>query len=174
MQKIPEIAARKMPLKEKMKFILLCLFSITVLTGALVFFADVSGTAIIYIIAGADTVYYSWRDVLAFLYLPVIGYFDVLVFLFLFLPFTFRLAKLWGKLSKAIFGYIIIAFILTLPLSLYISFFPLGKYFSCGLRGPLSGAHYVKDLKMCEQFEYHPEDDKPDNTSAPVTSVDKK
>lgn len=37
MQKIPEIAARKMPLKEKMKFILLCLFSVTVLTGALVF-----------------------------------------------------------------------------------------------------------------------------------------
>lgn len=60
-------------------------------------------------------------------------------------------------------------FFLTLPLSFYISFFPLADYYSCGLRGPFSGAYYVKDLKMCEQFEYHPESGSDDVSAISVT-----
>ncbi|MGL5698284.1 MAG: DUF1240 domain-containing protein [Kluyvera sp.] len=113
--------------------------------------------------AGADTVYYSWRDVFALLSLPVMGYFDVLVFLFLFFPLTLHLAKLWWKLLNIISIYIYIAFVLAFPLSLYISFVPLADYHSCGQKGPFSGTDYVKDPKMCEQFEYHPEKDNDSN-----------
>ncbi|MGL5698283.1 MAG: DUF1240 domain-containing protein [Kluyvera sp.] len=151
-----------MTLKERVKFILACLFFIMVLTGALIFFTRTSWATIKDVFAGADAVYYSWRDVFALLYLPVMGYFDVLVFLFLFLPFTVGITKLWCKVIKAVWGYIILAFILAFPLSLYISFVPLADYYSCGQKGPFSGTDYVKDPKMCEQFEYHPEKDKSD------------
>ena len=155
-----ELIMKDMILKERIKFILVCLFLIMVLTGALIFFTSTSGAAIRDIFANADAVYYSWRDVFAVLSLPIMGYFDVLVFLFLFLPFTVGITKLWCKVIKAVWGYIILAFILTLPLSLYVSFFPLSNYHSCGQNGPFSGAYYVKAPKMCEQFEYHPEKDK--------------
>ena len=155
-----ELTMKKMSLKERMKFILVCLFSITALTDALIFSINTCGATLIDIFTNADTVYYSWRDVFIVIYFPVMGYFDVLVFLFLFLPFTVGITKLWCKVIKAVWGYIILAFILTLPLSLYVSFFPLSNYHSCGQNGPFSGAYYVKAPKMCEQFEYHPEKDK--------------
>ncbi|WP_330983265.1 MULTISPECIES: DUF1240 domain-containing protein [Enterobacterales] len=155
-----ELKMKEMTLKERIKFIVLCLISIFVLSGALVFFTSKSGGVIRDIFAGADTVYYSWRDVLALLYLPVIAYFDVLVLLFLFFPLTLRIAKLWRKLLNIVSAYICIAFVLAFPLSLYISFVPLADYHSCGQKGPFSGVDYVKDPKMCEQFEYHPEKDK--------------
>ena len=174
MYKKKGVITDNMTLKERVRFILLCLFSIAVLTESLFFFINISGATIIDIFAGADTVYYSWRDVLALLYLPVMGYFDILVFLFLFFPFTFGLAKLWGKLSKIISVYIVLAFFLTLPVSLYISFFPLAEYHSCGLRGPFSGVYYVKELNMCEQFEYHPDKESSDADSTSIISGGKK
>lgn len=174
MSRIQKLAINTMTLKERVKFILVCLLSIIVITGALFFFINVSGITIMDIFAGADIIYYTWRDVLALLYLPVMGYADVLVFLFLFLPFTFRLTKLWVDFSNVICVYAVLAFFLTLPLSFYISFFPLADYYSCGLRGPFSGAYYVKDLKMCEQFEYHPESGSDDVSIISVTPSDKK
>ncbi|EDQ7230749.1 DUF1240 domain-containing protein [Salmonella enterica subsp. enterica] len=157
MQKKQEAVMCRMTLKNRIKFIILCLFAIIVLTGSLVFFTNVCGGTIKGIFTEADTVYYSWRDVFIALYIPVMGYYDILVFLLMFLPFTLRLATLWHNIANVIYGYIIIAFILTTPLSLYISYFPLSDYQSCGLKGPFSGVHYVKDLRMCEQFKYHPQ-----------------
>lgn len=174
MHKKQAAITNKMTLKERMKFILLCLFSIVALTGALIFFINTAATSIIYIFIGADAVYYDWRAVIVVLYFPVMGYFDILVFLFLFTPFTFRLAKLWAGFLNIISVYAVLAFFLTLPLSLYISFFPLSDYYSCGLRGPFSGVYYVKDLKMCEQFEYHPEDEKSGGVSTSIISESKK
>ncbi|MFA9596384.1 DUF1240 domain-containing protein [Citrobacter telavivensis] len=157
-----ELLLKKMTFKERVKFVFLCFFAIFVLSGSLVFFAKISGSTIRDVFEGADTVYYSWRDVFALLSLPVMGYFDVLVFLFLFFPLTLNLAKIWWKLANIIYAYIYIAFILAFPLSLYISFVPLADYHSCGQKGPFSGVYYVKEPKMCEQFEYHPEKDKSD------------
>lgn len=168
------LVIKKMTLKERVKitFLLLC---ITVgLTGAMIFFVNVSGNTVIDIFAGADTVYYSWRDVFVLLYIPVMGYFDVLFFLLLFVPLTSVLAQLWYKMIGIISGYIIVAFVLALPLSLYVSFFPLSDYYSCGLRGPLSGVYYVKNLTMCEQFEYHPEKEGSDTDSTSIIFEGKK
>ncbi|MGL5698282.1 MAG: DUF1240 domain-containing protein [Kluyvera sp.] len=158
-----KLMMKNMTSKERVKFILACLFFIIVLTGALVFFANTCGVTIVNIFTGADAVYYGWRDVFIVIYFPVMGYFDVLVLLFLFFPLTFRLAKLWWKLLNIISAYIYIAFVLAFPLSLYISFVPLADYHSCGQNGPFSGTDYVKDPKMCEQFEYHPEKYKSDD-----------
>ncbi|HCB2207342.1 TPA: DUF1240 domain-containing protein [Citrobacter farmeri] len=153
---------KEMSLKERIKFILVCLFLISAITGALIFFINTCGSTLIDIFTNADTVYYSWLDVFIVIYFPVMGYFDVLVLLFLFTPLTLRIGKLWGKLLNIICAYIYIAFVLAFPFSLYISFVPLADYHSCGQKGPFSGDYYVKDPKMCEQFEYHPEKDKSD------------
>ncbi|MGL5698281.1 MAG: DUF1240 domain-containing protein [Kluyvera sp.] len=158
-----ELMIKDMTLKERVKFILTCLLAIMILTGALFFFASTSFVVIKDIFAGAETFYYDWRDVLILLFAPVMGYFDIFVFLLMLTPFTLQLARLWHKAIKAVWGYIILAFILAFPLSLYISFVPLADYHSCGQKGPFSGADYVKDPKMCEQFEYHPEKDKSDD-----------
>lgn len=170
MVRLNKLADKEVALKERVRLILACLFSIVVLSGALIFFINTAGASIIGIFTGVDAVFYDWRAVVIVLYFPVIGYFDVLVFLFLFLPFTSRLIKLWGKLSKIIFAYIIFAFFFSLPLSLYIHFFPLADYLSCGVRNP----YYVKDISMCEQFEYHPENEKSDPTSNSDSSADGK
>ncbi|AGB79567.1 Protein of unknown function (DUF1240) [Enterobacteriaceae bacterium strain FGI 57] len=164
-----EVAEKKMTLKERVKLILLSLFFIVVLTGALFFFINTCGSTIIDIFTGENTVYYSWKDVLILLYFPVMVYFDVLVFLFLFHPLSFRLAKLWIKMINIIWGYVVLAFFLTLPLSLYISFFPLAGYHSCSKGGPFSGVYYVKVPQMCAQIKYHSESD---NAPAPVPPAD--
>lgn len=164
-----EVAEKKMTLKERVKLILLSLFFIVVLTGALIFFTNTSGSTIIDIFTGENTVYYSWKDVLILLYFPVMVYFDVLVFLFLFHPLSFRLAKLWIKMINIIWGYVVLAFFLTLPLSLYISFFPLAGYHSCSKGGPFSGVYYVKVPQMCAQIKYHSESD---NAPTPVPPAD--
>lgn len=121
------------------------------------------------IFTGENTIYYSWKDVFILLYFPVMMYFNVLVFLFLFHPLSFRLAKLWMKMINIIWGYVVLAFFLTLPLSLYISFFPLADYHSCGKGGPFSGVYYVKVPKMCAQIKYHSESD---NATTPVLPAD--
>jgi len=169
-----ELTTKEMTLKERVKFIFLCLFAIFVLTGALIFFTNTCGVTIVDIFTGADAVYYSWRDMFIVIYFPVMGYFDVLVLLFLFFPLTLHLAKLWWKLLNIISAYIYIAFVLAFPLSLYISFIPLADYHSCGQKGPFSGSYYVKTPKMCEQFEYHSEKDKSDDASTPVMPADTK
>ncbi|HCB2207344.1 TPA: DUF1240 domain-containing protein [Citrobacter farmeri] len=165
---------KEMSLKERMKFILVCLFSIMVLTGAFIFFTSISGAAIKDVFAGVDAVYYSWRDVFAVLSLPVMGYFDVLVFLLLFTPYTLQLAQFWYKKINIVWGYSIAAFILSIPLSLVIFIHIHNTYDSCGKGGFLSGDFYVKDPKMCEQFEYHPEKDKSDDSSTAVIPTDTK
>lgn len=174
MSKRKELFTKETTLKERVKFFLASFLLISVLTSALIFFANISGSVIIDVFAGADTVYYSWRDVFFVLFLPVIGYCDVFILLFLFYPWTYRIVKLWFNMINVITGYAILIFILTIPLSLYISFFPLGDYHSCGLNGPFSGVHYVKDRKMCEQFEYHPENDKSGATPTSLTPADTK
>ena len=174
MQKKQVVITNNMTLKERVKLILICLFFIAVITESSLFFINVSGATIIDIFAGADTVYYSWRDVLALLFLPVMGYFDILALLSLFLPFTLHITRLWVDHLYILTVYSASAFLLTLPLSLYISFFPLSDYYMCSLRGPFSGIHYVKDLKMCEQFEYHPEKEKSGAASISIISEGKK
>lgn len=169
-----ELIMKEMSLKERIKFNLVCLLAIMILTGALFFFTSTSFAVIKDVFAGAETLYYDWRDVLILLFFPVMGYFDIFVFLLMLTPFTIQLARLWHKAIKVVWGYIILAFILTLPLSLYISFFPLANYHSCGQKGPFSGTDYVKDPKMCEQFEYHPEKDTSDNSSTAVIPTDTK
>lgn len=144
--------------KERIKFILAGLFVITSLTGGLVFFTCTSGVVIVSIFTGVD-IYYDFRDVFIFLFLPVAVYFDIFALLLLFSPFTFNLAKLWHKVINIVWGYSLIA----IPLSIVISVYILNVYESCGQKGPFSGVHYVKDPKMCEQFEYHPEKDKSDD-----------
>ena len=174
MYKKKGVITDNMTLKERVKLILVCLFLIVVITGAMIFSVNTAGESIIDIFKGGSAVYYDWRAVLVVLYFPVMVYFDLLIFLFLFFPFTFRLAKLWGKLSKIIFVYIVLAFFLTLPVSLYIFFFPLADYHSCGLKGPFSGVYYVKELNMCEQFEYHPDKESSDADSTSIISGGKK
>lgn len=163
-----ELIMKDMTLKERIKFILTCLLAIMILTGALFFFTSTSFVVIKDIFAGTETFYYDWRDVLILLFSPIMGYFDIFVFLLMLTPFTLQLARLWHKAIKIVWGYIILAFILTPPLSLYVSFFPLSNYHSCGQNGPFSGAYYVKAPKMCEQFKYHSEKDKSDDASTPV------
>ncbi|EBS6872874.1 DUF1240 domain-containing protein [Salmonella enterica] len=174
MLKRQELTPKKLSLKERARLILLFSLAIIVLTGSLIFFANVSGNAIIDIFQKADTVYYNWRDAFAVLFIPVMGYYDVLFFLLLFIPFTFRIAMLWNSLCNIVYMYIYAAFILSFLLALYIQLFPLSDYQSCGLKGPFSGAYYVKDRKMCKQFEYHPENEGADISPIPVTSSDKK
>lgn len=174
MPKKPELTIKKMNLKERVKATFVLSVNVSMLTGALIFFSNVSGATIVDIMQGADTVYYSWRDLFIVLYFPVMGYFDILFFLFLFVPLTSNLAQLWYRVVNIVWIYVHIAFFITLPLSLYVSFYSLSDYYSCGLTGPFSNIHYVKDLKMCEQFEYHPEEDESDKTSILVTPADTK
>ncbi|EBS7635322.1 DUF1240 domain-containing protein [Salmonella enterica] len=168
-----ELKMREMTLKERVRFILLCLLSITILTGALVFFGNVCGAEIISLLTGADIIYYNWRVVFILLYFPVVIYFDIFALLLLLTPFTLYLARLWHRAINIVSGYIILAFFLAFLLSLYISFFFLADYHSCDMKGPFSGVHYVKDLKMCKQLEYHPENDKSDDAT-PVIPADTK
>ncbi|HCB2207343.1 TPA: DUF1240 domain-containing protein [Citrobacter farmeri] len=153
---------KEMSLKERMKFIFAGLFTITVLTGGLIFFTKISSVVIVSVFSGADTFYYDFRYVFILLFLPVAGYFDIFALLLLFSPFTFNLANLWYKVINVVWGYCIIAFFIAIPLSIGVSAYIFNDYDSCGQRGPFSGAYYVKDLKMCKQFEYHPEKDKSD------------
>lgn len=159
-------------IKEKIKYILSGLLMITIITAALVFFTNTSGATIISIINKEDTFYYDWRDVLTLLSFPPLIYFDIFSLFLLFTPFTIRLAHLWYKMINLVWVYIIFAFALAIVLSLIISFFIIDDYDSCGQKEPLSGTHYVKDLKMCEQFEYHPETDKSDEVSILVAPAD--
>lgn len=164
------LTIREMTLKERAKATSLLSFNVILLTGLLVFFTNISGGALLDVFTGADTVDYSWRDVLAILSLPIIGYFDLL----LFVPLTSSLAQLWYKLIGIINGYSILAVFLAIALTLYISFVSLSDYQSCGLDIPFSNIHYVKGLKMCEQFEYHPENEGSNSTSSSDPSTDGK
>lgn len=151
--------------KERIKFILAGLLVITTLSGGIIFFTNTSGGVIVDVFTGADTFYYDFRDVFILHFLPVAGYFDIFALLLLFSPLTFNLAKLWYKAINVVWGYGMIAFFIAIPLSIAISVYILNGYDSCGQKGPFSGVHYVKDLKMCEQFEYHPDKDNSEGTS---------
>jgi len=155
-----ELIMKDMTLKERMKFNIAGLFVIAMLTGGLIFFTNTSGVVIVSIFTGADTFYYDFRDVFILIFLPVAGYFDIFALLLLFSPFTFNLAKLWHQAINVVWGYCIIAFFIAIPLSIVISVYILNVYETCGQNGPFSGSYYVKEIKMCEQFEYHPEKDK--------------
>ncbi|WET42300.1 DUF1240 domain-containing protein [Citrobacter enshiensis] len=169
-----ELKMKDMTLKEKVKFILSCIISIAILTGALIFLFNIFGSAMIDAFRGTDTLYYDWRAIFILLLFPVMGYFDVLVFFLLFTPYTLPLAQFWYKKINIVWGYSIVAFILSIPLSLVIFIHIHNTYDSCGKGGFLSGDFYAKDPKMCEQFEYHPEKDKSDDSSTAVIPTDTK
>ncbi len=80
----------------------------------------------------------------------------------MFFPVTRNLLEYLLAVMRAVAVYGWLMLFLSIPLSLRISYYPLGNYESCGQSGPFSGSYYVKDLKICEQFEYHPEKDKSD------------
>lgn len=166
------IIKKRTTTKEKMKFILSGLLMIIIITETLVFVTNTSGATMISIINKEDTFYYDWRSVLILLFFPVLIYFDIFSLFLLFTPFTLRLAHLWHNIIHIVWGYIIFAFILAIVLTPMFSFYIINNYDSCGQKGPFSGTRYVKDLKMCEQFEYHPETDKSDEVSILVAPAD--
>lgn len=162
-------------IKERIKFIVACLFLITATTGALIFFTNTGGAMIMPIIYGGDFFNYDWRVTFILLDFPAMVYFDILMFFVLFSPFTFRLAQLCYKLVNIIYGYIVFAFFIAIPLSL-LTYFHIQNmnYYPCDKKGFFSSGYYVKEPKMCEQFEYHPEKDESDKTSILVTPADTK
>lgn len=161
------LSFKELTLQTRIKFFFACLFFIATLTGMLIFFSETALISIIDIFKGADSFYYNSITVLIILQFPTLAYLDILFFLCLFLPFSYCLIQLWYNLINIITLYIFIAFIAFFPLILYISLGPLSDYYSCDHNGLSSGSHYVKNKKMCEQFEYHPEKVK---SSPPPTS----
>jgi len=163
-----------MTLKERAKIIPLCLFAILLLTGALIFFTNTSGVTMLSILNGEDTFYFDWRDLFILSLFPTMVYFDVLVFLLLFYPLTLDLMSLWSGMINIILAYTVLAFLLSIPLTVAVLGYAIYNYESCGQKGPFSGVNYVKDIGMCEQFKYHPEEDDVDKNFIPITPADSK
>ncbi|XHA17431.1 DUF1240 domain-containing protein [Citrobacter farmeri] len=145
-----------------LKIRLSALFLFVCVTAATVFIFIVGGSELVDILHKKDVVYYDWKTIPLFLWLPAFFYADILIVSMMFFPVTRHLLEylLTGMRAAAVYGWLML--FLSIPLSLIISYYPLGNYESCGQSGPFSGSYYVKDLKMCEQFEYHPEKDKSD------------
>lgn len=151
-------AMTTIPLKTRLS----ALFLFVCVTVAIVFIFTVGGSELVDILHKKDVVYFNWKSIPLLLCLPAFFYADILVVAMMFFPITRNLLEyiLTGMRVVAVYGWLML--LLSIPLSLIILFYPLGNYESCGQDGPFSGTYYVKDLKMCKQFEYHPEKDKPD------------
>ncbi|WET42299.1 hypothetical protein [Citrobacter enshiensis] len=148
-------AMTTIPLKTRLS----ALFLFVCVTAATVFIFTVAGSELVDILHKKDVVYYDWKTLPLFLWLPAFFYADILVAAMMFFPITRNLLEylLTGMRAIAVYGWLML--FLSIPLSLIILYYPLGNYESCGQNGPFSGTDYVKDPKMCEQFEYHPEKD---------------
>ena len=145
----------------KVRLTALFLFSCT--TAATVFIFTVGGSELADILYKKDVIYYNWKTIPLFLWLPAFFYADILIVAMMFFPVTRNLLEylLTGMKAVAVYGWLML--LLSIPLSLIILFYSLSNYQSCGQKGPFSGSYYVKEIKMCEQFEYHPEKDKSDD-----------
>ncbi|WP_312948298.1 DUF1240 domain-containing protein [Superficieibacter sp.] len=169
-----DVLLKPMTLKERLKFISLLLACMMTLTAALVFLSETTGATMISLVNGEDAFYYDWRDVLLFLIFPVMGYFEIFLLLGLFCPFSYSLMRLWRGVINIVWVYMYLAFFLSIPLSIAITYYVRSNYESCDGKGPLSGDYYTKDIGMCEQFKYHPEESESDKSFILVTPEDTK
>ncbi|WHP32024.1 hypothetical protein QMG90_03525 [Trabulsiella odontotermitis] len=110
------------------------------------------------IINGKDTIYYNWRSVPIFSFLPVIVYFFIAFFLLIFFPHTQQLGAflLSGRGMYYLSIYLISAFFISMLLSIIIYFYPLSSHYQqCDGSGIFSGIHFVKAPASCEQFGFY-------------------
>lgn len=149
-ERLARLALTTIPVKSRLAAIVLfCCTSV-----AIYFIFTHCGSALMSILNKNVHIYYDWRAVPLFLWLPAFFYADMVIFSIMLFPLTRNLQEflLKGMNSFALYGWLIL--ILSLPISLFIYIYLCSSYHSCGFNGPLSGMHFEQDKEMCRQFKH--------------------
>ena len=143
----------------KLKGITGAVFLIILLTSGMLFFYTIGSETVIGLIKGDDYIYYDWKQIPLFLFLPVMVLFDLFIICMLLLPWRKRIALVMQKLMIPITVYSISSFVIGVVLSMIISVYPLGTdYYKCDSTSIVSsGSHYAKSKEICKQRAYSPE-----------------
>ena len=113
--------------------------------------------AIIGLIKGDDYIYYDPKQIPLFLLLPAMVVADLSVILIL-LPFRKKTDVIRQRFMIPTMVYTIAAFVIGIPLSMLISFYPLSTdYYQCKSTSIVSsGSYYARTKEMCKQRAYSP------------------
>ena len=142
---------------EKIKGVSCAIFTVIFLTGMVVFIYNKVGPDTLKLIKGEDYIYYDWKQIPVFLFLPVAIVFDFFILIIILLPSCRKkIGVIVQKLIMPVTIYSVAAFVIGVVLSMIISVYPLGTdYYKCDSTSIVSsGSHYAKSKEMCKAREY--------------------
>ena len=145
---------------EKIKGVSCAIFTVVFLTGMIVFVYNKVGPDTLKLIKGEGYIYYDWKQIPVFLFLPVAIVFDLFIFLIIALPSCReRIGVIVRKLIIPVSIYSVVAFFVGIIISMVISIYPLGTdYYKCDSTSIVSsGSYYAKSKEICKQRAYSPE-----------------
>lgn len=141
----------------KIKGYVCVIISIVVLSGMMFFVYSTGITTIMGIIKREDYIYYDPKQITLFLLLPSMAVTELSIVLLL-KPFRNKTNAIRRKMFIPTMVYTIAAFVIGIPLSMVISFYPLSTdYYQCKSTSIVSsGSPYAKTKEMCKQRAYIP------------------
>ncbi|MCW1828059.1 hypothetical protein OLZ31_14475 [Enterobacter asburiae] len=155
----------------KMKGCVYVVVSLVCLKGMMYFVYRTGMTTIMGIIKGEDYILYDPKQITLFLLLPSMLVTDLSI-IFLLPQFRKKTDIIRQRLFIPTMVYTMAAFAIGIPLSIVISFYPLGTdYYKCHSTSIVSsGSLYARTKEMCKQREYTPttEEQRPPGGSGSV------
>ena len=142
---------------EKIKGVSCAIFTVMFLTGMIVFIYNKVGPDTLKLIKGEDYIYYDWKQIPVFLFLPVAIAFDFFILIIMVLPSCRKkIGVIVQRLIMPVTIYSVAAFFIGSIASMVISICPLGTdYYKCDSTSIVSsGSHYAKSKGICKERAY--------------------
>ncbi|HDS9455669.1 TPA: hypothetical protein QH851_000350 [Enterobacter asburiae] len=156
----------------KVKGCVYVVVSLVCLKGMMYFVYRTGMTTIMGIIKGEDYILYDPKQITLFLLLPSMLVTDLSI-IFLLPPFRKKTDIIRQRLFIPTMVYTMAAFAIGIPLSMVISFYPLGTdYVQCKSTSIVSsGSYYARTKEMCKQRAYSAEtDEEQSSATSDITS----